>query len=231
MDSGFLVFMKRILRTIFPVVLLLTVLSGTALAQSKIATVDMKKLFENYWKTKQAQAALQGQYAQVVKDDNDMKDEFKKATEDYQNLLKQANDPAISDDERARRKQTAADKLKQLEQRRGIIDETERAAQTRLNDALQHMSEKIMAELEAAVNAKARAGGYAMVLNTSPETLNLGAAKVTVPSPVVYSVTDVDLTSDVLKQLNAGAPIDLSTLSNSAPAALPAPLLLNTNSP
>lgn len=223
--------MKRILRTIFPVVLLLTVLSGTALAQSKIATVDMKKLFENYWKTKQAQAALQGQYAQVVKDDNDMKDEFKKATEDYQNLLKQANDPAISDDERARRKQTAADKLKQLEQRRGIIDETERAAQTRLNDALQHMSEKIMAELEAAVNAKARAGGYAMVLNTSPETLNLGAAKVTVPSPVVYSVTDVDLTSDVLKQLNAGAPIDLSTLSNSAPAALPAPLLLNTNSP
>lgn len=223
--------MKRILRTIFPVILLLTLLSGTALAQAKIATVDMKKLFDNYWKTKQAQAALQGQAAQLLKDESDMKDDLKKATDDYQKLLTQANDPAISAEERTRRNQAAADKMKQLEDRRSAIDQYDRTGQTRLSDAMQHMSEKILADIEAAVNAKARAGGYAMVLNTSPETLNLGAAKVNVPSPVVYSVADVDLTSDVLKQLNAGAPIDLTTPSNSAPAALPVPSLSNTNSP
>ncbi len=223
--------MRNILRTILPAVLLLTVLSGTALAQAKIATVDMKKLFENYWKTKQAQAALQGQYAQVVKDENDMKDDLKKGTDDYQKLLTQANDPAISADERARRKQAAADKMKQLEDRRSAIEQYDRNANARLNDALQHMSEKVMADLEAAVNAKARAGGYSMVLNTSSETLNFGAAKVNVPSPVVYSVGDVDLTSDVLKQLNAGAPIDLTTPSNAAPLSLPVPSLMNTNSP
>jgi outer membrane protein len=223
--------MKYFLRTIFPVVLLLTVLSGSALAQAKIATVDMKKLFENYWKTTVAQAALRDHYAQLTKDNNVRKDDFRKATEDYQKLMTLANDPAISADERDRRKQTAAARQKELEKSRADIEQYDRIAQSTMSDQLQHMSEKIMADIEAAVNAKARAGGYSMVLNTSPETLNFGAAKVNVPSPVVYSVNDVDLTSDVLKQLNAGAPIDLSTLSNSAPAALPAPLLLNTNSP
>jgi hypothetical protein len=38
------------------------------------------------------------------------------------------------------------------------------------------------------------------------------------------------LTADVLKQLNAGAPIDLPAMS-SAPALSPAPSLLNTNAP
>ncbi len=79
--------MKYILRTIFPAVLLLTVLSGSALAQTKIATVDLKKLFDNYYKTKLAQAALQDHATQLDKDDNGMKDDLKKATDDYQQLL------------------------------------------------------------------------------------------------------------------------------------------------
>ena len=61
--------MRNILRTILPAVLLLTFLSGSALAQSKIATVDLQKLFDNYWKTKQAQAAIQDRVAQLAKDD------------------------------------------------------------------------------------------------------------------------------------------------------------------
>jgi Skp family chaperone for outer membrane proteins len=50
-------------------VLFLTFLSGSALAQTKIATVDLRKLFDNYWKTKQAQAAIQERAAQLDKDD------------------------------------------------------------------------------------------------------------------------------------------------------------------
>ncbi len=44
-----------------PAVLLMTFLSGSALAQTKIATVDLRKLFDGYWKTKQAQADIQEQ--------------------------------------------------------------------------------------------------------------------------------------------------------------------------
>ena len=220
----------KVLKTTILAVSLLTLLCGSALAQSKIATVDMKKLFDNYYKTRLAQAAIQDRASQLDKDDKGMRDDLKKAADDYQQLLAQANDQAVSADERDRRKQAAADKLKQLTDRRTAIDQYERQAQSTLNDQRQRMSDKILADIQAAVNTKAKAGGYTIVLNTAAEGINLGSANINVPSPVVYSVGEIDLTADVLKQLNAGAPIDM-TPASSAPAASPLSSLLNTNGP
>ena len=213
--------MKNILRTIFPAILLMTFLSGSALAQTKVATVDLRKLFDNYYKTKQAQAAIQDRATQLDKDDKSMKDDFKKAGDDYQKLLAQASDQAISADERDRRKQTAAAKLKQLEDSRTAITQYENQAQATLNDQRQRMREKILAAIQTNVDAAAKAGGYALVIDTAAETVN------GTPT-VIYHTDGNDLTDAVLKQLNDGAPIDMTT--NSAPASF-APSLLNTNSP
>ena len=215
--------MKHILRTIFPAVLLLTFLSGSALAQTKIATVDLGNAFTNYFKTKLAQASIQEAATQLDKDDKSMKDDLQKAADEYQQLLQQANDQAISAAERDRRQQSAADKLKQLNERRAAIDQYERQAQATLNDQRQRMREKILADIQAAVNAKAKAGGYALVIDKSAQAASL-------TSVVVYGNPEIDLTADVLKQLNAGAPIDMPATS-SAPALLPVPTMLSTNGP
>jgi outer membrane protein len=222
--------MKNILRTIFPAVLLLTFLGGSALAQTKVATVDMDKVFNNYWKTKQAQAAIDNNLSQLDKDDKSMREVLQKATDEYQQLLDQANDPAISAEERARRKQAAAEKQKQLEDRRAAIAQYEQTAQANINNQRQHMSDKIRDDIQSHVNAAAKAGGYAIVLNTATQKITLGSAQFTIPSPVVYSVSDIDLTDEVLKQLNAGAPIDV-TATNAAPVITPGPSPLNTNGP
>ena len=47
---------------------------------------------------------------------------------------------------------------------------------------------------------------------------------------MIYHTGENDITDTVLKQLNAGAPIDL-TATNSAPAVSSMPSLLNTNGP
>ena len=213
-----------------PAVLLLTLLSGSALAQTKVATVDLQKLFDNYWKTRQANAAIQDQLAQQAKDEAGWKDDLKKATDKYQQDLAQANDPAISADERDRRKQAAAEELKQLQQRQSAIDLTARTAQARMADQSQHMSEKIRADIMADIAAAAKAGGYTIVLNTAAEGINIGAGRITVPSAVIYNFSEIDLTDKVLKQLNAGAPIDMAPAS-SVPVPSSMPSLLNTNGP
>lgn len=215
--------MKHILRTIFPAVLLLTFLSGSALAQTKIATVDLGNAFTNYFKTKLAQASIQGSAIQLDKDDKSMKDDLKKATDEYQQLLQQANDQAISAAERDRRQQSAADKLKKLNERSAAIEQYDRTAQGTLNDQRQRMREKILADIQAAVNARAKAGGYTLVIDKSAQAASL-------TSVVVYGNPEIDLTADVLKQLNAGAPIDMPATS-SAPALLPVPTMLSTNGP
>jgi outer membrane protein len=215
--------MKNALRLILPAALLLAFLSGSAFAQTKVATVDLGSVFTNYFKTKLAQAAILDRATQLDKDDKSMKDDFTKASDDYQMLLQQANDQSISADERARRKQSAAEKLKQLEERRAAITQYENQAQGTLNDQRQRMRDKILVDIQAALNAKAKAGGYALVVDRSAQAASL-------TSVVVYSVPEIDLTADLLKQLNAGAPIDLPTVSP-ATAVSPAPSLLRTNSP
>ncbi len=222
--------MKNVFRMMVPAVLLMTFLSGSALAQTKVATVDLQKLFDNYWKTRQANAAIHDQLTQQAKDEATWKDDLKKANDKYQQDLALANDPAISADERDRRKQAAAEELKQLQQRQVAIDLSARTAQATIGEKSQHMSDKIRADIQAAVNAKAKAGGYTIVLNTAAEGFNIGAGRITVPSAVIYSVSEIDLTDAVLKQLNAGAPIDMNPAS-SAPVLSPVPSLLNTNSP
>ena len=132
----------KFLRTTVLTISLLAFLSVPALAQTKIGTVDLRKLFDGYWKTKQAQAALTDRQAQLGKDIKSMSDELKKGGEEYQKLLEQANDQAISADQRDKRKQAAADKLKQLQDSKTAIDQFERQAQVTLReqqaDARQH---------------------------------------------------------------------------------------------
>jgi outer membrane protein len=202
-NSVFIFLMRNILRTILPVFLLMAFLSGSALAQSKIATVDLKKLFDNYYKTKLAQASIQERAAQLDRDDKSMKDDLKKGSDDYQQLLQQANDQALSAEERDRRKQSADDKLKDLQKDKATIDQYERQAQTTLGEQRQRMRENILTEIKAAVTAKAKAGNYSLVFDTAAETVN-GTMT------IVYTSEDNDLTDAVLSQLNAGAPIDVT---------------------
>jgi outer membrane protein len=195
--------MKNILRTVLPVFLLMAFMGGSALAQTKVATVDLRKLFDNYYKTKLAQAAIQERAEQLDKDDKSMKDDLKKGSDDYQSLLQQANDQALSSDERDRRKQSADDKLKQLQTSKAAIDQYERQAQTTLGEQRQRMRENILTEIKAAVATKAKAAGDTLVFDTAAETVNGTMA-------LVYTAGDNDLTDAVLAQLNAGAPIDLT---------------------
>jgi len=198
---------------VLPALLLIAFMGSSAAAQTKIATVDLRKLFDNYYKTKLAQAAIKERADQLDKDDKSMKDDLKKAGDDYQKLLQQANDQALSADERDRRKQSADDKLKQLQASKAAIDQFERQAQTTLGEQRQRMRENILVEIKAAVTTKAKTGGYTLVFDTAAETVNGTMA-------IVYTSGDNDLTDPVLAQLNAGAPIDLTKPDTTSPPAL-----------
>ena len=211
----------KFLRTAVLALSLSAFLSVPALAQTKIGTVDLRKLFDGYWKTKQAQQALNDRKAQLDQDDKTMRDSLKKGSDEYQKLLEQANDQAISSDERDRRKQAAADKLKQLQESKNALDTFERQAQVTLSEQQQRMRENILTEIKAAIAAQARKAGYTLVIDAAAETANATTA-------VVYTSGDNDLTADVLKRLNEGAP--LGTLS--APVvSSPSLMYSDTNRP
>ena len=196
-------------------ILTLVLLTATAIsssAQTKIATVDMKKIFTGYWKKKTAEAALDTRKAELRRDIKDMADGLEKDQADYKKLLEQASDPAISADERDKRKQAAASKAKDINSRKVALEQYQRQAETQLADQSQRMSANIVAEIQKAVADKAKAGGYTLVFNS-------GTVEV-----VVFADASTDISDSVLAQLNAGALIDVSK-----PAGIP--LNISTNLP
>ncbi|MGA3144802.1 MAG: OmpH family outer membrane protein [Verrucomicrobiota bacterium] len=210
----------KLLRTTILTVSLLAFLSVPALAQTKIATVDLRKLFDGYWKTKQVQVQLTTRKTELDQDDKSMRDDLKKGSDEYQKLLAQANDQALSTDQRDKRKQAAADKLKQLQDSKTTIDQYERQAQITMSEQSQRMRDNLLSDIKAAVTAQAKVAGYSLVIDAAAETANATTA-------VVYSNGENDLTDAVLKRLNAGAPIGTTP----APVVASPSSLLGTNAP
>ena len=212
--------MKNVWQIIFPVVLLTMFLSSPALAQQKVAMVDMRKLFDGYWKTKQAETALNDRKNELDKEDRGFLDNLQKSRDDYQKLLDAASDQAISSDERDRRKQAASDKLTEIKNSQTAIVQFERQAQATLASQTQRMRSDVLKEITDAVTSKAKAAGYTMVFDSAADTVN--------QTPVLlYTDGQNDLTAAVLAQLNAGALIDLT---QPATSVVP-PLTISTNSP
>ena len=186
----------------------------SAQAQSKIASVDMKKLFDSYYKTKLAEDVLDQKKADARKSLKAMADGIQKEQADYKQLLDQANDQAISNDARDKLKQTANDKAEQFSADKTDFDKAQRRVEAELADQSQRMSANLIGEIQKAVSDKAKLGGYTLVVNSA----NIEG--------IIYVSSTIDITDTVLAQLNAGAPVDVSPAASTG-----FPLSVSTNSP
>jgi outer membrane protein len=193
--------MKNWLKKLVPAVVLLGVLNGTAWAETRVATVDLRKLFDGYFKTKQADAALKDRAADLDKEYKGLRDDHKKLTEEYQKSLADANDQAVSAEERDKRKKAAESKLKDIKDAEETLGQFERQARTTLDEQRRRMRDNVLGEIRKAIDAKAKAGSFSLVVDTAAETPN--------GTPIfIYSSGENDLTQVVLDQLNAGAPVE-----------------------
>lgn len=153
--------MKNLRFTILTVVLLLATVASAS-AQSKVATVDMKKLFNGYYKTKLSQTSLENRKTELRKEIKDMADGLEKSQADYKQLLDKANDQTLSADERAKNRIAADDKAKEINNSRAAIEQFQRQAESQLGDQSQRMSVSLVGEIQKAVADKAQAGGYSI---------------------------------------------------------------------
>ena len=194
--------MKHLLGKIIPGLLLISLLSSSAWAQGRLATVDLRKVFDGYWKTKKADTQLKERAADMEKEHKTMLDDWKKGKEEYSTLLGDANNQVLSPEERDKRKKSAEDKLKQLKETEDTIQQYERQARTTLDEQRKRMRDSILEEIKTALTTKAKSAGYSLVIDTAAESANT--------TPVIlYSNNENDMTPAILEQLNINAPAEL----------------------
>lgn len=188
------------MKIIYSFLIIVTCLAMSASAQGKIAVVDLRKVFDEYYKTKAADAQLKDEAAGLAKESKTYMEQYQKASEDYKKLLDEANSQAVSQDEREKRKKSAEGKLVEIKELETTIRQFENTARTTLEEKKRQMREKILTAIRDIINAKAKAAGYAMVIDTAAETVN--------QTPVImYNNGDNDITAAVLQELNAAAPV------------------------
>ena len=176
---------------------------SAAAAELKIATVDLEKVFNNYYRTKiiDQNFSEQGKvYRNYIARQAEMlrKDELI-----YREKLNSALNVALTPAERQKREQEAQLLEKNLKMRRAELEQYAADRAQALQESAASERQKVIAEIRAEIRRRAAVEGYALVLDSSGRSMND-------TSVVLYSAEALDITQKVITELNRGAKKDSS---------------------
>lgn len=199
--------MKRTLKYCLTGILLTAICTASAVAQQKIATISLVKVFDNYYKTKIAQKQLDVQKTEFKDNLDGLMADYQNLNTEYKDLREKANDQIISAAERDKRMKEAEGKLQQIRDLEGNLKQFQQTMQTTLMEKQRRLTSNVVREIREVVAQKAKAAGYTLVIDSSAQT---GVETMV----VMYTDNSADLTDDVLATLNANAPAEFKESAN-----------------
>ncbi len=192
-----------------------SLLSTTALAQGKVGVINLTKVFDEFWRTKQADIQIKDRLSEFEKMGQSMYDDYKKANEEFGKQIEAANDPALSKEESEKRRKDLDKKRKDIMEMETNIKQFQGNSQRALMEQRGRVRESILRDVRGVIEEKSKAGGYATVLDISAQSAN--------GTPVVIFTTlaggENDLSDSVAKALAATAPPDSAKTDAQKPEA------------
>jgi outer membrane protein len=179
-------------------------LSMPANAQGKVGVIDLQKVFDNFWRTKQADVQIKDRLSEFEKLGATMFEDYKKANEEFGKQMEAANDPALSNEEKDKRRKDLEKKRKDILEMENNLKQFQQNSQKSLMEQKFRVRESILREVRGVIEEKAKAGGFNMVLDTAA----LSANQTPILLYSTLSGSENDLSESVAKQLAASAPPD-----------------------
>jgi Skp family chaperone for outer membrane proteins len=171
--------------------------AGSAFAaEQKIGTVNMQKIFDDYYKTVRSTEDLKHKAGEMDKERTQQGDAIQKEEEEWQKLFDKSEDQALSTEERTKNKKAAADKLVEIKEAKQALQQYNMACSSKLRELEHERRDNIINDIRRVLDAQAKAAGYSFVLDVSGQSAN------GVPT-ILYSNGNNDLTESLIKELNA----------------------------
>jgi Skp family chaperone for outer membrane proteins len=192
------------LNNIFPVVaFVFGSLAFSPLAQAqgsmKIGTLDMKLVFDSYYKTKEAEAKINEARNQAKKELDERLETFNKAQADARKLNEEANKPELTEKAKAEKAKVLNEKLQALGTLQREIQEFQQTRERQLSEQSVRSRNSLVEEINKVIGDKVKAAGYDIVLDKSGQSLNAVGV-------VIFSRDSFDFTNDVVTELNKSKP-------------------------
>jgi Skp family chaperone for outer membrane proteins len=183
--------MKTILTTLFLSISFLLPGRASAAAEHNLAIINTEIVFKGYWRTavedKRIKNAMEDMQKRVAIEDKSQTDRLAELKKMQQILQKPNQNQAAL----ARHRQEFETKRRAYEQNGTTLNNWKAAQQKDISEKSRKAIEGIKDEIKAVISAQAKKNGYTLVIESKA---------------LLYSSADLDITTQVLAQLNINDP-------------------------
>jgi outer membrane protein len=190
--------MKTSIALPFALALAAAIFPSSVSAQSvtiRIGTVDMKKVFESYYKTKDAESKINEARNNAKKELEDRMDQAKKLLEEVKKLDEDVARPELGREAKDQKTKVRTEKAGELQTMDREIREFQSTREKQLQEQSVRMRGGIVDEINKVIADKVKADNYDLVFDKSGPSLN------GVPI-LLYAKDSYDFTPDVVTALN-----------------------------
>jgi outer membrane protein len=186
---------SRLIACILMGSLMLTLGASAQGPTGKIATVDLDKLFNDYYKTPIASVKLKETADSYTKEQGEMLASYKKQIDELNKLREDQDKPEYTAAVREQKRKAVAEQLTETQKLQRDIEDYRTTHRRILEEQTQRMRQTILKEINDVIDKESRAAGYQLVFDKSGSTLN------GVPT-IVFAQDSLDITDEIAKILN-----------------------------
>lgn len=168
-------------------------------AKLKMAVVDMDKLFQQYYKTKQTDAVLQQKQGIFRAWAKKLGESRLKLQREFNILRDAAQNIAFSSTEREKKRLAAQKKYQDFKKKEAELEQYVQQKSREYKTLVSKMHKRLLEEIYTEIRRYAVLKGYNFIFDKSGKTLN------TIPV-IIYSSLQHDISAEILKRLNRGQP-------------------------
>jgi Skp family chaperone for outer membrane proteins len=169
--------------------------------ETRIAVVNGSRLLKDYFKTEMADTHIQQQLDDFSAERDKLLKDHKKLKQDFEALRAETQNKALTDEARDKKREQAEAKLAEVIEYESSIRDKAAMRKKQIEGEGRKIHAELARAIKDAVKICAEKGGYMLVLEEGG-LLSNGL------EPVLYAESKMDITSDVLKLLNADKPAD-----------------------
>lgn len=166
--------------------------------RDRIVFIDLERVFNGFYKTQLAKSKVEVQQKDIDVEKQIMVDEMTLIDEEVDVLKKEARDITLTEEIRDSKRILYEERLLELRQKQKEIEEFVARRQQQLQLQVTRMSQKVMDEIKQTVVEYAKAQGLMAVIDNSSRRAAIGV--------FIYTHPDVDITEDILNNLNSKRP-------------------------
>jgi Skp family chaperone for outer membrane proteins len=175
-----------------------SLVTASKAADLKVGTIDMKAVFDGYYKTKDAEAKINESRTQAKKELDDRLDTFNKAQEQARKINDEAAKPELSEKAKAEKTKALNEKLQELGVMQREVQEFQQTRERQLSEQSVRSRNSLLEDINKVIADKVKGAGYDLVIDKSGQSLNAVGV-------LVYSKDSFDFTAEIIAEVNKSA--------------------------